>query len=214
LVGIITKNPSLQENIPDAIENLKARDPILKKIIEVVGPFNLKLEKNAFHMLASSIVSQQLSVHAAGAIFNRLMMLNDHSPVLQPQRILDLPIIKLRKCGISEPKCRFLKDLAQKFVEKIVIPGKFKKMSNDEIIEKLTEIKGIGRWTAEMFLIFSLGRLDILPLGDVGFQRAIKIKYRLRSPITPKKIQKLAKNWEPYCSIAAWYLWHSLKNKK
>jgi DNA-3-methyladenine glycosylase II len=206
------EHPAYPADIDKAVRKLKKSDPILKKVIERVGPCKLRLENNAFHILARSIVFQQLSVAAAGTIFNRLMVLTVQSSVLTPENILNASLDELRKCGISRPKCRYLKDLAQKFNDQLIKPEEFNRMSNEEIIEQLTTVKGIGKWTVEMFLIFSLGRLDVIPVDDVGLQRAMKLNYRLRSPVTPEKIKKIARNWGQYSSVASWYLWRSLKD--
>jgi DNA-3-methyladenine glycosylase II len=208
------KFPTYPSNLEEAVKTLRKNDQILRRIIERIGPCKIKLEKNTFHILARSIVFQQLSIYAAGTIFNRLMLLYDHSPFLLPEDILNSSLEELRSCGISRPKSRYLKDLAQKFQENVITPEKFSRMSNEEITEQLMRVKGIGRWTSEIFLIFSLGRLDVLPVDDVGFQRAVKINYKLRLPITPQKIQKIALKWGKYASIATWYLWSSLEDSK
>ena len=196
------------------IRKLKSWDRVLREIIDRVGPCTLRPMKNYFMALAEAIVSQQLSVKASATIFQRFQQLyaNPHQRRPRPEEILATSEEALRGVGLSRQKISYLRDLAQKFAAGMVNPRKFRGMPDEEIIEALVQIKGIGRWTAEMFLIFSLNRLDVLPVDDLGFRKAIQRAYRLRKLPTAEKIRKLAKPWEPYRSLATWYLWASLKN--
>jgi DNA-3-methyladenine glycosylase II len=200
--------------IVNGIKTLKAKDPVISGIIDSIGPYTLKPEKQYFKVLAESIVYQQLSIKAAETIFKRLVKLVGGHSQLRPENIIMLSGEQLRSVGISIQKSKYLKDLAEKFIQKEIIPIQLSKLTDEEVIELLTKVKGIGSWTAEMFLIFSLGRPNVLPIDDVGFRRAIEINYKIRKPVSDKKIIDLAKKWDPYCSIATWYLWKSLELKE
>lgn len=191
------------------IEELKAKDPVLAEVIDRVGPCTLELEPDPFWALAEAILYQQLSMKAAGTIAGRFKALYENSPP-GPKDVLDTPDEKIREVGVSRPKVRYLKDLSRKFSEDIVTPSELPDMPDEEVIEQLTQIKGVGRWTAEMFLIFSLGRPDVLPVDDLGLQKAVQKCYGLKNLPSEVKIRKLAKKWEPYRTAATWYLWRSL----
>jgi len=165
----------------------------------------------------ASIVGQQLSRYAARAIFNRFK--NYFAPEKFPlsSDIIITPSEDLRKLGLSYAKIRCLKDLCEKITSKVIHLNKFSKMPDEEIINELIKVKGIGVWTAQMFLMFSLGRLNVLPVGDLGIRKGIKNLYSLRNLPDEKKIRKISKenNWHPYNSVASWYVWRSLElNKK
>lgn len=197
--------------IVNGIRKLKSSDPVIAKIIDNVGPYTLKPEKQYFKVLTESIIYQQLSVKAAETIFKRLVKLVGGYSQLKPENVLTLSNEQLRTIGASSQKSKYLKDLSEKFLEEQIIPAQLSKMTDEEVIENLTQVKGIGRWTAEMFLIFSLGRSNILPVDDLGFRRAIEVNYKIHKPVSDKKILALSKNWEPYRTIATWYLWKSLE---
>lgn len=194
----------------NAIEVLKTRDPVLAEIINRIEPCMLVLEKNPFQALAESILYQQLSIKAASTIVRRFTAIYPNRSFPSPKDILSTPDKKLREVGISNQKVRYLKDLSQKFLEGIMTPSKFHDMSDEEIIAQLTKVKGVGRWTAEMFLIFSLGRPNVLPIDDLGLQKAVQQCYGLENLPSEEEIRTLAKKWEPYCTVATWYLWRSL----
>lgn len=192
------------------IEILRSKDPILKKIIEKIGECNLELEPKPFPALVEAILYQQLSMKAAGTIVRRFKALYPNHIFPTPKDILDTPDEKLRGCGISGPKIKYIKDLSQKFKDEVIVPSKFSEISDEQIIDELIQVKGIGRWTAEMFLIFSLGRPNVLPVDDLGFRKAVYQYYGFDDLPSKDEIQKVAKKWEPYCTIATWYLWRSL----
>lgn len=191
--------------------HLKKADATLAKIILRYGPCTLTLTRRYFYALVEAILSQQLSIKAATTIFRRFRELLVGK--IAPLNILQLTDAQFRGVGISRQKMGYLRDLAQKWSDGHINHRRFAKMSDEEIIVALTQVKGIGRWTAEMFLIFCLGRLDVLPVGDLGFRNAVKRAYGLRQDPRPTKIEKLAEVWRPYRSIATWYLWASLDNK-
>lgn len=193
-----------------AIEKLKLKDHVLAKIINRVGPCTLELGKEPFQSLVEAIIYQQLSIKAAGTIVRRFadIYLNCFFP--SPEDILSTEDEKLREVGISRQKIRYLKDLSQKFLDGIITPSKFSDMPDEEIIEQLTKVLGIGRWTAEMFLIFFLGRPNVLPINDLGFQKSVQQWYGFEHLPSEEEIRWIAKNWEPYCTVATWYLWKSI----
>ncbi|MCK4321100.1 DNA-3-methyladenine glycosylase 2 family protein [candidate division WOR-3 bacterium] len=189
---------------------LKEKDPVLAEIIDRVGHCTLELEEDSFRALAEAILYQQLSLKAASAIVGRFVEIYHNRSFPKPIDILETEDERLRKAGISRQKIRYLKDLSCKFMDGIVTPPKFSDMTNDEIVEQLMKVKGIGRWTAEMFLIFSLGRVNVLPVDDLGFQKAIQKWYGFENLPSEVQIRIIAKKWEPYCTVATWYLWKSL----
>jgi DNA-3-methyladenine glycosylase II len=194
----------------DAIAHLSKADPILKAIIRRVGPCRLKPMKNHFVTLLDSIVSQQLSVKAAATIFRRFLELYPGKRCPKPADVAATSDVLLRSVGLSRQKMSYMKDLAMKFDSGLINTRKFSRMTDEQIIENLTQIKGVGQWTSEMFLIFSLNRLDVLPVNDLGFRKAVKIEYGLSELPDGQTLQRTAQPWHPYCSIATWYLWASL----
>ena len=185
------------------------KDPILGEIIDKVGDYSLKKRTHHFAVLVESIISQQLATSAAEAIFRRFRKLYPKFPTTA--QILSTRKSKLRKAGLSGMKIDYLKDLARNIEEGRLDMKTLPKMSDDEIIEHLTQVKGIGRWTAEMFLIFSLGRQDVLPVNDLGLRKGVQVAFSLTELPKPKEVEKLGERWRPYRSIATWYLWKSLK---
>ncbi len=194
-----------------ATVHLKKADPTLDGIIRQHGQCALKLNRRYFYSLVEAILSQQLSIKAATTIFRRFRELLDGK--IESTAILNLSDEQFRSVGISRQKMGYLRDLSQKWNDGHINPRRFAKMSDEEVIAALTQVKGIGRWTAEMFLIFCLGRLDVLPVGDLGFRNAVKRTYGLRRDPTPEKIAQIAEAWRPYRSIATWYFWESWDNK-
>jgi DNA-3-methyladenine glycosylase II len=194
-----------------AITHLKKCDPVLRAIIERVGPFRMEYGVPQFSSVAEAIVYQQLNGKAAETIFKRFAALPGEP--LTPEGILKLSGEQLRGVGLSKQKSAYLKDLAQKTAEGILDFSKLPELPDEEVIEHLTQVKGIGVWTAHMFLIFSLRRLNVLPTGDYGVQMALKRHYRKRKLPKPKDMEKIARAWEPYRSVACWYMWRSLDIK-
>jgi DNA-3-methyladenine glycosylase II len=194
-----------------AINHLKKCDPVLRGIIERVGPFRMEYGVPQFSSVAEAIVYQQLNGKAAETIFKRFAALAGEP--LTAEGILKLSGEQLRGVGLSKQKSAYLKDLAQKTAEGILDFSKLPELPDEEVIEHLTQVKGIGVWTAHMFLIFSLRRLNVLPTGDYGVQMALKRHYRKRKLPKPKDMEKIARAWEPYRSVACWYMWRSLDIK-
>lgn len=202
------------EVISQAALQLAKRDVILAPIIAKYGLCTIQPHKNYYQELVDSIISQQLSVKAAAAIENRFCELfGGVFPV--PEQILTKNLDELRAIGFSYAKGRYVQDLAQHIIDGRVRFDDLDSLSNDEIIAKLTAVKGIGEWTAHMFLMFCMGRSDVLPVGDLGIKNGIKKLYNLDHQPTAQEITTIAKqnNWNPYESIASWYVWQSLDNK-
>jgi DNA-3-methyladenine glycosylase II len=194
-----------------AILHLKKSDPILAAVIERVGPFRMNYDEPVFHHLAEAIVYQQLHGKAAATIFRRLTDLA--GAPLTPAGILKLSEQELRGVGLSKQKLTYLRDLATKTQSGELNFEQLPGLSDAEVIQQLTQVKGIGVWTAHMFLMFALRRTDVLPTGDLGIQMAIRKHYRKRKLPKPLQMEKIAKCWAPYRSVACWYLWRSLDIK-
>lgn len=197
-----------------AADYLIKNDPLLAPIIKRAGLPTFKPHKNYYWELVDSIISQQLSVKAAASIEKRFQELfKDEFPA--PEAIIQKSDDELRSVGLSRPKVKYIKDLAQHVLDGKLSFDRLDEQSNEEIITELTAVKGIGEWTAHMFLIFAMGRLDILPVGDLGIRNGIRALYGFDDLPTPDDIKEVAaKNkWHPYESVASWYVWHSLDNK-
>lgn len=194
-----------------AILHLKKSDPVIAGIIERVGRFAMSYDEPAFHSLAEAIVYQQLHGKAAATIFKRLTDLAGEP--LTPEGILKLSEEQLRGAGLSKQKLSYLRDLAEKTQAGALDFARMSDLPDADVIKALTQVKGIGVWTAHMFLMFSLRRPDVLPTGDLGIQMAIRKHYRKRKLPKPVQMEKIAKCWSPYRSVACWYLWRSLDVK-
>ena len=200
---------STAQQLKNAIRHLKKSDPVLKEVIQSVGPIEFKTKRGRFQTLVTSIVSQQISGAAAKTILGRLRDLTEQK-TFTPERLVEFEIDQLREVGVSRQKASYVLDLANKVHTQEVRLNRLGQLSNDEVIQELTQVKGIGVWTAQMFLMFSLGRLDVLPTGDLGIQNAIKLAYNLRKSPDAKRIQSIAKPWSPYQTVACCYLWRHL----
>jgi DNA-3-methyladenine glycosylase II len=194
-----------------AINHLKKSDPILAAIIEQVGPCRMEFGEPTFHSLAEAILYQQLNGKAAVTIFKRFTDLAGDP--LTPAGILKLTDLQMRGVGLSKQKTAYLRDLSEKTKAGLLNFERLPELSEAEVIEHLTQVKGVGVWTAHMFLMFTLRRPDILPTGDYGVQAAIKKHYKKRKWPKPAIMEKIARPWAPYRSIACWYLWKSLDVK-
>lgn len=194
-----------------AIKHLSQNDKKLFEIIRLSEKYILKPKKDLYTALTHSIVGQQLSVSAASSIIKKFM--NYFGGSISPELIINTPHETLRSLGLSNAKAKYIRDLSEKVFNNEVHLENMKEMSDDEIIEELTKIKGIGVWTCHMFLIFTLGRPNVLPTGDLGIKKGIQKVYNLKKLPDEKKIILIAKqnNWHPYCSIASWYIWRSLE---
>lgn len=194
--------------VKDAIMFLQ-KDPDLATIMNNVGEYKLKRKNQHFSVLVESIISQQIATNAAEAIFNRFKKLYPKFPTAS--EILSTRKSKLRAVGLSGMKIEYLKDLARHIEEGKLNMKTFSKMKDEEVIAQLTQVKGIGRWTAEMFLIFSLGRQDVFPVDDLGLRKGVQMLFSLPEIPKPKEVEKLGEKWKPYRTIVTWYLWKSLQ---
>jgi DNA-3-methyladenine glycosylase II len=194
-----------------AVQHLKSADPILASIIASVGPYTPRYAPPTFENMARSIAFQQLHGKAAATIFGRLMAACENC--LTPDSVLRLSLEQMRACGLSKQKLSYIRDLAEKTISGDVIFEQLPQMEDEDVIEHLTRVKGIGRWSAQMFLMFALRRPDVMPTVDLGINMAIKRAYRKRKVPKPPQILKLAEPWRPYRSVACWYLWRSVDVK-
>jgi len=185
------------------------KDPLLVDIIDIVGDFTLKKRNHHFSVLVESIISQQLATGAAEAIFKRFKNLYPKFPTAS--EILSTRKSKLRLVGLSGMKIEYLKDLARHVEQGRLDMKSLAKMSDEDVISSLTQVKGIGRWTAEMFLIFSLGRQDVFPADDLGLRKGVQRAFSLSEIPKPREVEKIGQRWKPYRTIATWYLWKSLQ---
>ena len=198
-------------NHGSATRHLKKSDPILAEIIARIGPCRMQFGEPTFHTLAESILYQQLNGKAAATIFDRFTALAGDP--LTPQGILKLTDAEMRGVGLSRQKTSYLRDLSEKTAAGLLEFERMSNMTEEEVIAHLTQVKGVGVWTAHMFLMFTLRRPDIMPVGDYGVQAAIKKHYKKRKWPKPAVLLRIAKPWAPYRSIACWYLWRSLDIK-
>lgn len=194
------------ENIAAAIKHLRRRDPVLKQLIDTVGPFTLKLRRNRFDELVRAIVAQQISGSAARSIQRRLIELIAPAKI-SPESLAPLTPKKLRTAGISPQKAGYLLDLANKVQAGEVRLHRLSRMTDDEVVAELIQVKGIGEWTAQMLMMFSLGRLDVFPHNDLGIRSALQKMYGLADLPDKQTSHAIAQPWRPYASIASWYCW-------
>jgi DNA-3-methyladenine glycosylase II len=200
---------TLANDFRKARRHLSIRDPVLRRLIATVGPCRLRQNPNRFAALVRSIISQQISTKAAASIAARLEHLLGQNGI-SPSKIMKVSDEALRATGLSAAKVRSLRDLAEKVRRRVVPLTRLHEMSDEEVVDRLVPVTGIGRWTAEMFLIFSLGRFDILPVSDLGLRSSVQRHYGLDELPVKDQLTELAEPWRPYRSIATWYLWRSL----
>lgn len=201
------------DELKKAAEHLSKHDPVLAPLIKQAGLPAIKPHRNYYWELIDSIISQQLSVKAAATIERRFLALFD-SEFPQPEAILTTSIEELRSAGLSGAKAVYIRDLAQHIIDGEVRFDHFEAASNEEIIRELTAVKGIGEWSAHMFLMFCMGRLDVLATGDLGIRNGVRKLYGLPAVPKPAEVTEIAaaNRWHPYETAACWYVWHSLDN--
>jgi DNA-3-methyladenine glycosylase II len=187
---------------------LMRRDRVMKKLIPAHPDVWLASRGNQFITLARSIVGQQISVKAAEAVWQRVLLVCGKRP--SPTSVLRAGPEALRASGLSQRKVEYVTDLASHFKNRLVHPTRWAEMEDEAVIAELTDIRGIGRWTAEMFLIFNLQRPNVLPLDDVGLLKAISVQYYSGEPVSRYEAREVAQSWRPWCTVATWYLWRSL----
>jgi DNA-3-methyladenine glycosylase II len=190
--------------------HLSKADPILARIIAEVGPVGIQPRRERFQALARAIIFQQLAGAAANAIYGRFVALFPDVEFPSPEQVLATSDADLRSVGLSEKKALYIKDLAAHIRDRKLDFHRFHRMTDEEIVTHLTQVKGIGKWTAEIFLMFNLGRPDVMPADDLGVQNAVHRHYKMRQRPNRKRLLKHAERWRPYRTAAAWYLWRSL----
>lgn len=191
--------------------HLSSSDPVLARIIAQVGPYGVRRRPGQFRALVASIISQQLAGSAARAIFARFVALFPGQRFPTPEQVMQVSTARLRKVGLSKAKAIYIREIAAQVAARKLNFRRFPRMDDEAIIAELTKVHGIGRWTAEMFLMFNMGRPDVLPVGDLGFQNAVMRAYGLAKRPTAKELRELAERWRPHRSAAVWYLWQSLR---
>jgi DNA-3-methyladenine glycosylase II len=196
--------------IEAGLKHLRTVDSVMTEVIDRVGPFRLQLQRNRFRALVRSIIAQQISGSTARSIHQRLQR------SLAPKRITPAILARLtpkqmRSAGLSPQKSAYLSDLSQKILSGQVRLKKLARLPDEAVIEELVQVKGIGVWTAQMFLIFSCGRFDVLPTGDLGLRKGVQMAFSLPELPTPKQVEEIGNRWKPYRSVATWYLWKSLQ---
>jgi DNA-3-methyladenine glycosylase II len=189
-----------------ALAHLRRTDPVLGALIDRVPPYELRAERNLFEVMLRTIVSQQLSGKAADSIYARLAIAMGSSPA-RPEQILALSDETLRACGLSRSKALYVRNVAEHFGERNYTRRSFEKLEDHAVVEALTTIKGVGEWSAHIFLIFGLQRMDVLPIGDLGLRNGMLKTYKLRSNTKPKKLLKIAEAWRPYRTVGSLYMW-------
>jgi DNA-3-methyladenine glycosylase II len=205
-----TKNDAAPEYWDDACKHLSKRDRVMRKLIPRFGEGRLHSRGDAFTTLARSIVGQQISVKAAQSVWDRFVALTPASAQLVPAFVLALDAPTMRSAGLSARKVEYLSDLAQHFEAGAVHVRQWQQMDDEEIIDELVAIRGIGRWTAEMFLIFHLMRPNVMPLDDLGLIKGISLNYFSGEPVSRAEAREVGDAWAPYRSVATWYIWRSL----
>ncbi len=192
----------------DAKIELMKRDRIMRKLIPQFGDLHLTGRGEPFTTLARSVVGQQISIKAAESVWQKFLLI---CPKCTPAQVLKAGNEQLAACGLSKRKAEYIIDLAEHFKAKRVHADKWMEMEDEDVIAELTQIRGIGRWTAEMFLIFNLLRPNILPLDDLGLLKGISVNYFSGEPVSRSDAREVAANWEPWRTVATWYLWRSLE---
>jgi DNA-3-methyladenine glycosylase II len=192
-----------------AIVHLKKTDPVLRAIIERVGPYRIRFRQPVFETLVRSIIFQQLSGKAASTIYNRLAAVTGEP--IEPGAILALPAEHMRALGLSRQKIDYVTDLAARTASGELRFDTCAQLTDDEVMRRFTAVKGIGVWTVQMFLMFALERPDVLPTGDLGLRAAVQKAYGLDEMPSPKELEAMGEPWAPYRTVASWYLWRSLE---
>ena len=199
--------------IENGVDHIYNNDKRLAVVIDAAGMCDLRPKKDYYHSLLRAIIGQQLSTVVADVIEERFFDYFNNKPL--PEKIILTPDQKLRDLGLSWAKVKYVKDLSQNIINKQIHFRGLNRMSDEDIISEFTKVKGIGTWTVHMFLIFTLGRLNVLPVNDLGIRKAAKLNYKLRKLPGEERLRKLSKQngWGPYNSIASWYLWKSIDMK-
>jgi DNA-3-methyladenine glycosylase II len=209
-----TPPSSLAFDLAEACRHLSNRDEVLKALIAEAAPFHIDVtgEESPYEVLVESIAYQSISGKAAATIYGRIKALGEDGRPPTPQKMLKVPASKLRKAGLSGAKARAMKDLAKKAIAGIVpTHEEAVKLSDEELVKRLISVRGIGAWTVEMFLIFRLGRPDVLPIHDLGVQKGWSVAYGKKHMPTPKELLKFGERWRPFRTVASWYMWRAFE---
>ncbi|PYS97176.1 MAG: DNA-3-methyladenine glycosylase 2 family protein [Acidobacteria bacterium] len=216
--GLVSIEPGLAFDPSAAVKHVRESDPVMALLIDAVGPFRMRIERtpSTFLALAEAIVYQQLHGKAAAAIYTRVLALFPRAPRgPNPRQFMRATDAKLRAAGLSRAKILALRDLARRAAAGAVPSlAEARRMEDEAIIERLTEVRGIGRWTAEMLLIFHLGRPDVLPVDDYGVRKGFQVAFRKRAMPAPKEVARRGARWMPYRTVAGWYLWRAAERAK
>jgi DNA-3-methyladenine glycosylase II len=199
-------------DIDAAVVHLRAVDPVLAALVDRFGPYEPRWHADAYSRLVTSILYQQLAGNAARAIMRKwLSIYSDEQRVPTPEEILATTEEQFRAAGVSRQKAAYFRDLALHVFEKRLDFDHLDELPDADVIERLTAVKGIGAWTAHMFLMFHLGRPDVLPVGDLGVRNGMKIAYGLEATPTPKQASEIGEKWKPYRSVGSWYMWRAVE---
>ena len=194
----------------DPIRHL-SRDRRLARVIKKVGKYEIRVTRNRYESLVGAIITQQLSGSAARSISTKFKALYA-ARYPKPADVAKTPDAKLRRTGLSKMKVEYIKDISRRIESGELVLQRLPRLSDEEVVEELTRIRGIGRWTAEMFMIFTLGRQDVLPVGDLGLKKGIKKLHGMGELPNEEQMLRIAEKWRPYRTVATWYLWRSLEN--
>ncbi|HEX6791915.1 MAG TPA: DNA-3-methyladenine glycosylase 2 family protein [Candidatus Krumholzibacteria bacterium] len=209
MTPVSTRPPHITLDLDAATAHLRERDPVLAALVERVEPYRLRPQRSLFEIMLGTIVSQQLSTRAADTIYGRLAAaMAPGRP--RPAALLALTEAELRACGLSRSKAVYVRNVAESFVNERHTRRSFTSLEDAAVIERLTAIKGVGEWSAHMFLIFALQRPDVFPIGDLGLRKAMMQNYRLRANAKPARFHRIADVWRPWRSVATLYMWRSL----
>jgi DNA-3-methyladenine glycosylase II len=199
-------------DLDTAIKHLRKQDPVLGELIQRVGPYEMREGRNAFEVMLRTIVSQQLSGKAAESIYGRLATaMGSRSP--KPEHLLVLNEEQLRACGLSRSKAAYVRNVAEHFGENRYTLRSFDKLEDEAVIDALTSIKGVGEWSAHIFLMFALRRADVFPIGDLGLRKGMMKTYKLRKNTKPARFHKIAEAWRPYRTVGSLYMWRNYDNE-
>ena len=213
-MGINTPPMNLAFDLSEALRHLSERDEQLKELISSTAAFKIDVEEgqSPYDVLMEAIVYQSISGKAAATIFGRIKALGENGKAPTPEKMLKIPLQKLRKAGLSGAKVLAMKDLARKTIQGIVpTHGEALNLSDGELVKRLVSVRGIGAWTVEMFLIFRLGRPDVLPIHDLGVKKGWSVAYGKKHMPKPKELLKFGERWRPYRTIASWYMWRAFE---
>jgi DNA-3-methyladenine glycosylase II len=211
---VTEKSTNLSFDLAEAVKHLSERDECLKRLIQEALPFQIDVAdaQSPYEVLLESITYQSISGKAAATIFGRIKALSSNGRPPSPEEMLKIPRGKLRKAGLSGAKVAAMKDLARKAIQGIVPTLEHAQtLSDEELVERLVSVRGIGAWTVEMFLIFRLGRPDVLPIHDLGVKKGWSVAYGKKHMPKPKELLKFGERWRPYRTVASWYMWRAFE---